>query len=107
MTTTIGRLFDHAERYRLAFGATTPERWDQRRAEYRAILDAATAGDADHAACHLAEHHVQTARFIFAALDPDHDLARLRTTIVTVAPGPRTRSAELIATRARALRGGH
>jgi len=26
-------------------------------------------------------------RFIFAALDPGHDLARLRTTIRTVAPG--------------------
>jgi DNA-binding GntR family transcriptional regulator len=87
VTTTIGQLFDHAERYRLAFGATTPERWDQRRAEHRAILDAAAAGDGDLAARHLAAHYAQTARFIFAALDPGHDLARLRTTIATVAAG--------------------
>jgi DNA-binding GntR family transcriptional regulator len=84
---TIGQLFDHAERYRLAYGATTQVRWDHRRAEHRAILDAAAAGDADLAARHLAEHYAQTAALIFAAIDPAHDLARLRTTIMTVAPG--------------------
>jgi DNA-binding GntR family transcriptional regulator len=84
---TIGQLFDHAERYRLAYGATTPGRWDQRRAEHREILDAAAAGDADAAARHLAAHYAQTASLIFAAIDPAHDLARLRTTIATVAPG--------------------
>jgi DNA-binding GntR family transcriptional regulator len=87
VTITIGQLFDHGERYRLAWGATTPERWEQRRAEHRAILDAAAAGDADLAARHLAAHYAQTAAFIFAAIDPEHDLARLRTTIATVAPG--------------------
>src|SRR5579875_3020532 len=40
----IGRLFDHAERYRLAFGANTPEVYEQRRAEHRALVDAARAG---------------------------------------------------------------
>ena len=87
VTITIGQLFDHAERYRLAFGATTPERWGRRRAEHRAILDAAAAGDGDLAARHLAAHYPQTAVFIFGAIDPAHDLARLRTTIATVAPG--------------------
>src|SRR4051795_6543760 len=87
VTTTIGQLFDHGERYRLAYGATTPERWDQRRAEHRAILDAAAAGDGDLAARHLAAHYLATVAFIFAALDPGHDLARLRATIRTVAPG--------------------
>jgi DNA-binding GntR family transcriptional regulator len=87
VTITIGQLFDHAERYRLAYGATTRERWDQRRAEHRAILDAAAAGDGDRAADLLVAHYVQTVRFIFAALDPGHDLARLRATIRTVAPG--------------------
>src|SRR3954468_12610113 len=87
VTTTIGELFDHAERYRLRYGATTPERWDQRRAEHRAIVDAAAAGDANLAARHLAAHYAQTAALIFAAIDPAHDLARLRTTIATVAPG--------------------
>ena len=87
VTITIGQLFDHAERYRLAYGAATPERWEQRRAEHRAILDAAAAGDGDLAARHLAAHYAQTAALIFGALDPGHDLARLRTTIATVAPG--------------------
>jgi DNA-binding GntR family transcriptional regulator len=90
VTTTIGQLFDHGERYRLRYGATTPERWDQRRAEHRAIVDAAAAGDADLAARHLVAHYAQTASFIFAALDPGHDLARLRTTMATVAPGSET-----------------
>src|SRR3954447_3251459 len=85
--TTIGQLFDHGERYRLRYGATTPERWDQRRAEHRAILDAAAASDGDLAAERLVAHYLQTVKFIFAALDPAHDLARLRTTIRTVAPG--------------------
>jgi GntR family transcriptional regulator, rspAB operon transcriptional repressor len=87
VTTMIGQLFDHGERYRLRYGATTPERWDQRRAEHRAILDATAAGDGDLAARHLVAHYAQTAGLIFAALDPEHDLARLRTTIATVAPG--------------------
>jgi DNA-binding GntR family transcriptional regulator len=87
VTTTIGQLFDHGERYRLAYGATTPERWVKRRAEHREILDAAAGGDADLTARHLVAHYAQTAKFIFAALDPGHDLARLRTTIATVAPG--------------------
>jgi DNA-binding GntR family transcriptional regulator len=87
VTTTIGQLFDHAERYRLAYGATTRDRWERRRAEHRAILDAAAAGDGDLAAERLVAHYLQTVRFIFAALDPGHDLARLRATIRTVAPG--------------------
>jgi DNA-binding GntR family transcriptional regulator len=87
VTITIGQLFDHAERYRLAYGATSPERWEQRKAEHRAILDAATSGDADLTARRLVAHYAQTAALIFAGLEPGHDLARLRTTIVTVAPG--------------------
>ena len=39
------------------------------------------------AARHLVEHYAHTARFVFAALDPGHDLIRLRTTMETVAPG--------------------
>jgi DNA-binding GntR family transcriptional regulator len=87
VTTTIGQLFDHGERYRLAYGATSPERWQQRKAEHRAILDAAASGDPDLTARQLVAHYAQTAALIFAGLDPDHDLARLRTTILTVAPG--------------------
>jgi DNA-binding GntR family transcriptional regulator len=83
----IAQLFDHAERYRLAFGATEPGVLDERRAEHRALIDAAAAGDADLAALRLSEHYARTAALVFAALDPGHDLARLRTTIRTVAPG--------------------
>jgi DNA-binding GntR family transcriptional regulator len=81
----IAELFDHSERYRLRFGGSGP--WVQRRAEHRAILDAAAAGDADLAAAELAKHYAHTAALVFGALDPEHDLARLRTTIETVAPG--------------------
>ncbi len=83
----IGRLFDHAERYRLAFGANTPEVYEQRRAEHRALVDAARAGDGDLAARELIAHYAHTVALVFAALDPGHDLARLRTTIAIVAPG--------------------
>jgi DNA-binding GntR family transcriptional regulator len=87
VTTTIGQLFDHAERYRLAYGAATQEVWEQRKAQHRAMLDAAASGDPDLTAKRLVAHYAQTAALIFAALDPDHDLAQLRTTILTVAPG--------------------
>ena len=50
-------------------------------------LRAVAAGDADLAARRLVEHYAQTAKLIFAAIDPEHDLARLRTTMATVAPG--------------------
>ena len=81
----IDELFDHAERYRLRWGVTGA--WEDRAAEHRAILDAAAAGDQDVAALRLAEHYARTAALIFAGLDPDHNLARLRTTMQTVAPG--------------------
>jgi DNA-binding GntR family transcriptional regulator len=84
---TIGQLFDHAERYRRAFGANTPEIAAERGAEHRGIVDAFAAGDADLAAERLVEHYIHTVKLIFAGLDPEHDLERLRTTVATVAPG--------------------
>jgi DNA-binding GntR family transcriptional regulator len=81
----IEQLFDHAERYRLRWGMKSI--WAERAAEHRRILDAAAAGDTDLAALRLAEHYARTAGLVFAGLDPDHDLARLRTTMQTVAPG--------------------
>jgi len=83
----IAQLFDHAERYRLQFGATARRVWEQRRVEHRAIVDAAAAGDPDLTALRLAEHYVRTAALVFESLDPEHDLGRLRTTIRAVAPG--------------------
>jgi DNA-binding GntR family transcriptional regulator len=81
----IEQLFDHAERYRLRWGMKSI--WAERSAEHRAIVEAAAARDADQAALRLAEHYARTAALVFAGIDPDHDLARLRTTMETVAPG--------------------
>jgi DNA-binding GntR family transcriptional regulator len=85
VSTDIATLFDHSERYRRRFGATGV--WEERRAEHRAIIDAAAAGDVELAAQGIAAHYAHTARLVFQGLDPEHDLARLRTTIRTVAPG--------------------
>jgi DNA-binding GntR family transcriptional regulator len=81
----ISELTDHAERYRLRFGASGHS--DDRRAEHRAILEAAAAGNADLAADRLAEHYVRILPLVFGVLNPNHDLGRLRITIRVVAPG--------------------
>ena len=81
----IAELADHAERYRLRFGTFGGR--DVGRAEHRAILAAATVGDADLAADRLAAHHARTILLVVGGLDPDHDLDRLRAAIRAVAPG--------------------
>lgn len=83
----IAQLFDHGERYRVAFGASTPEMWELRKAEHRAILDAAAEGDADLTARLVVEHYARTAALVFEGLGEEHDPHRLRTTIASVAPG--------------------
>jgi DNA-binding GntR family transcriptional regulator len=85
--TEIAQLFDHAERYRLRHGAYSDQDWKLRSNEHRAILDAVIAGDADRAARELAEHYAHTARLVFAGLEPDHDVSRLRATLKAAAPG--------------------
>jgi DNA-binding GntR family transcriptional regulator len=82
----IAQLFDHAERYRRAFGAAEPDHWKRRRAEHREILDAAKAGDPRATSEALAAHYLRTAKMVAAALDPGYDLARLRVAITVVAP---------------------
>jgi DNA-binding GntR family transcriptional regulator len=81
----IAELFDHTDRYRQRFGARGS--WDARRAEHRAILDAAAAGDDAATADLLTRHYLHTVRLVFEVLDPDRDLARLRRAVATVAPG--------------------
>jgi DNA-binding GntR family transcriptional regulator len=83
----IAELFDHAERYRAVYGAASPDHFARRAAEHRAMLDAAAAGDTDGVAAAIAVHYVQTARLVAAALDPEHPLDRLRTTVAAAAPG--------------------
>jgi DNA-binding GntR family transcriptional regulator len=90
VATLISQLFDHAERYRVAFGGSTAEAWDQRKAEHRAMLDAASEGDADLTARLLVEHYARTAALIFTGLGGEHDPQRLRIAIASGAPGAKS-----------------
>jgi DNA-binding GntR family transcriptional regulator len=87
VATTIALLFDHAERYRRAFGGVTQEHWDQRAVEHRGIVDAAATGDPDLTVHRLIEHYLRTSTLVFAGLDPTYDPRRLRTTCAALAPG--------------------
>jgi DNA-binding GntR family transcriptional regulator len=86
-TSLILELFDHAERYRRFYGATAPGGYERRRAEHRQVLEAAADGDVERAAEALALHYVRTAQMIFAAVEPERPLRRLRETVAAVAPG--------------------
>jgi DNA-binding GntR family transcriptional regulator len=86
VATTMAQLFDHAQRYRLAYGSMAPDGYAGRRAEHRAILDAAAAKDVDATAEALAGHYTQTAMLVITQLDPHHDPVLLRTTLEMVAP---------------------
>jgi DNA-binding GntR family transcriptional regulator len=87
VTTMAAELFDHAERYRLAFAVRTLELWNARQAEHRAILDAAAADDPDATVLRLAEHYGSSAAMIFAGLGGNYAPDRLRATLIAVAPG--------------------
>jgi DNA-binding GntR family transcriptional regulator len=86
VATTLKQLFDHAQRYRLAYGAMAPGGYDQRRAEHRAIVDSAAEGDAQAAGDQLARHYTQTAMLVIRQLDPHHEPVLLRTALETVSP---------------------
>jgi len=83
---TLAELFDHAERYRLAYSADRPL-WEERRAEHRVILDAVAARDLGGAAESLVAHYLRTAALIFAGLGGEYDPVRLRAAVSAVAPG--------------------
>jgi DNA-binding GntR family transcriptional regulator len=85
--TTISLLFDHAERYRVAFAGSDQHRWDERQAEHRAIADAAASGDPDLTVHRLIAHYLQTSARVFHGLDSDYDPRRLRVTCTALAPG--------------------
>jgi DNA-binding GntR family transcriptional regulator len=87
VTREIASLFDHAERYRVAFGASEDRTWDQRRAEHRTILDAVVAKDPAASALRLMEHYGRTAGLIFAGLDPSYEPRGLRIALDAAAPG--------------------
>ena len=87
LTTTVAQLFDHAARYRLAYGATTlPGGYDDRRAEHRSMLDAAVDGDADLTVERLVLHYTHTAMGVITELNPDHVPTVLIAAIEAVAP---------------------
>jgi len=87
MTTTIAQLFDHAARYRIAYGVVTlPDGYGERRAEHRAMVDAAATGDVELVVRQLTLHYAHTALTVSAKLDPGHELPLLRVAIETVAP---------------------
>lgn len=111
LQTTLLQLFDHAQRYRFAYGAMEPQGYAQRFAEHRAIVAAAEAGDVDRAVEELARHYLHTAMHVIRQLDPAYDPTFLRATVESVAPGavdaitaPRTagRAAQRSPRRARA-----
>jgi DNA-binding GntR family transcriptional regulator len=103
----IGELADHAGRYRRVYGGSLPERWPQRQAEHRAILDAAKAGDTTAVAEGIARHYLGTVRVVVAALDPGHRLDRLEQGFAALigdpAPAPRLASGPAAAGEARRL----
>jgi DNA-binding GntR family transcriptional regulator len=86
-------LFDHAERYRIAWGAIHTNlavAQARRREEHQSIVDAAASGDGQRAAEQLAIHYARTATAVIARLEPERDLSLLRTAIQSVAPGALT-----------------
>ncbi len=87
LTTTVAQLFDHAARYRLAYGAATlPGSYDDRRAEHRSMVEAAVEGDADLTVERLVFHYTHTAMSVITELDPDHSPTVLLAAIEAVAP---------------------
>lgn len=71
------QMSDHAERYRRVHGTAHPGAWEQRRAEHRAILDAAKNNDAEAATIALVKHYSRTAFDVIGELDPEHEPLRL------------------------------
>jgi DNA-binding GntR family transcriptional regulator len=86
LQTTLLQLFDHAGRYRTAYGAMQPQGFRERFAQHRAIVQAAQAQDAELTVTELARHYLYTAMHVIGELDPQHDPSFLRSTVETVAP---------------------
>lgn len=87
LQTTLLQLFDHARRYRTAYGAMEPQGYRERFAQHGAIIDAAQSRDAEATVTELARHYLHTAMHVIRELDAGHDPAFLRSTVETVAPG--------------------
>lgn len=106
LRTTLRQLFDHAQRYRRAYGAMEPEGYIERFAEHRAIVDAAAVGDVDGAVEALARHYLHTALHVIGRLEPAYEPEFLRATVASAAAGAidvlnAGRSAEPVPSRSR------
>jgi DNA-binding GntR family transcriptional regulator len=87
LTTSVDQLFDYAARYRLAYGtANLAAGYEDRRAEHRAMVDAAAAGDPDLTVERMVEHYTHTAAGVISVIDPHHDPRVLRAAIAAAAP---------------------
>jgi GntR family transcriptional regulator, rspAB operon transcriptional repressor len=78
----LGRLFDHAERYRRMHIGHGPSAWAT--ADHRAILDACEGGDRDAAGRLLAHHFARTALEVIDDLEPSYQPAKLREALADV-----------------------
>lgn len=87
VTAQLTQLAEHAMRYRFAYGQAEPDNWPTRRAEHRAIVDAAAANDPALTAERLVAHYARTALVVIAACAPDHTPHALLVAMQTVAPG--------------------
>ena len=75
------QLYDHAERYRLAYHAQGPRAWSQGEAEHREIVAACEARDPAEAAAALARHLARTASSVLMQVAPDHDPVLVRSAV--------------------------
>ena len=80
------QLAEHAGRYRLAYTEADPGNWETRRAEHRAIVQAAAGGDSVLTSARLVAHYARTALVVMAALDPRHEARSLVVAMEVVAP---------------------
>src|SRR4051812_27073719 len=83
---TLGRLDDHAERYRRVHIKRTSKAWQTR--GHREILDAAKEGDREGAGRLMAAHLSATAFDVMELLEPGYEPARLRQTLEDVGARP-------------------
>jgi len=88
----IDQLYDHAERYRMAYVAQGPRAWSQGDAEHREIVAACEARDPAEAAAALARHLARTASSVLMQVAPDHDPSVVRSAVRAASspePAPR------------------
>jgi DNA-binding GntR family transcriptional regulator len=88
----LDQLYDHAERYRMAYVAQGPRAWSQGDAEHREIVAACEARDPAEAAAALARHLARTASSVLMQVAPDHEPSLVRSAVrAASSPEPASR----------------